>query len=387
MIRVKDLFRLQGVRNLRLVAGQTGLDRSVRAAVLFEYDASRIGLENYYQGDLVVTTLAYAREDPELVTQSMLLLIRQGVAGLLVKTGYYDALPAGVTEAADREGIPVFLFDDTYIEEAILEITELIRGSQSFPGYEHDLDELMRGSLSGDHVRVRVRRMDPYGGAARVYALDPTDGGRSVAERLSRLPGEALAQERCVFMDWRQMLLALAHPSEEDLHGPDAFAQIDRLLESAGIAGEEVRLGCSALCASAEEMGTALCEAVYAVRAAEARGLLRLPAAGMGLYGYLMPMSDNRYIRDHCRRQMEILRAYDRRNHASMELTARECVRQGMEIAPAAKALFQHPNTVRYRLAKIRSLLGIGGDEPFELLLELTVRLSDLIETGEQNSC
>ena len=384
MIRVKDLFRLQGVRSLRLIAGQTGLDRSVRAAVLFEYDASRIGLADYYQGDLVVTTLAYARQDPELVTQSLLMLIRQGVAGLLVKTGYYGALPSGVTEAADREGIPVFLFDDTYIEEAILEITELIRGGQRFPGYEHDLDELMRGSLSDDHVRVRVRRMDPYGdGPTRAYALDPADGGTGVAERLSRLPAEELARERCVFMDWRRMLLALAHPSEEDLRDPDEFSQIDRLLSGAGVARDEVRLGCSALCASAEATGTALNEAVYAVRAAKAGGVPRLPSSRMGLYGYLMPMSENRYIRDHCRRQMEILRAYDRRNHASMEQTARECVRQGMEIAPAAKALFQHPNTVRYRLSKIRSLLEIGEDEPFELLLELAVRLSDLMETGE----
>ena len=58
MIRLRELYRLKGIQNLRLIAGETGLERTVTAAVLFEYDPSRMQLPDFYKGDLVVTTLA-----------------------------------------------------------------------------------------------------------------------------------------------------------------------------------------------------------------------------------------------------------------------------------------------------------------------------------------
>ena len=75
MIRIKELFRLQNLKNLRLIAGQEGMERTVSAAVLLEYDSSRMELPDFYRGDLVVTTLAYARGDSTLMTNSLLALL------------------------------------------------------------------------------------------------------------------------------------------------------------------------------------------------------------------------------------------------------------------------------------------------------------------------
>ena len=36
MIRMKELFRLQNLKGLRLIAGQEGLERTLTAAVLLE---------------------------------------------------------------------------------------------------------------------------------------------------------------------------------------------------------------------------------------------------------------------------------------------------------------------------------------------------------------
>ena len=123
MIRIKELFRLQNLKNLRLIAGEEGLERTVTAAVMLEYDPSRMQLPDFYKGDLVVTTLAYARGDDQLVAHSLLALMNQGIAGLLVKTAYFGELPVAVVDMANRRGTPLFLFDETYIEEVIVEVT------------------------------------------------------------------------------------------------------------------------------------------------------------------------------------------------------------------------------------------------------------------------
>ena len=117
MIHIKELFRLQDIQHLRLIAGRDGLERTVTAAVLFEYDPSRVQLPDFYRGDLVVTTLAYARGDAQLVAHSLQALMNQGIASLMVKTAYFSELPQSVIALANRLGTPVFLFDDTYIEE------------------------------------------------------------------------------------------------------------------------------------------------------------------------------------------------------------------------------------------------------------------------------
>lgn len=146
MIHIRELFRLQDIQHLRLIAGRDGLERTVTAAVLFEYDPSRVQLPDFYRGDLVVTTLAYARGDAQLVAHSLQALMNQGIASLMVKTAYFSELPQSVIALANRLGTPVFLFDDTYIEEVILQVTDLIRGKRHFSGFEQDVDALMRGA-------------------------------------------------------------------------------------------------------------------------------------------------------------------------------------------------------------------------------------------------
>ena len=59
------------------------------------------------------------------------------------------------------------------------------------------------------------------------------------------------------------------------------------------------------------------------------------------------------------------IREYDAQNHTNLEQTALVYVKENMEIAAAAKVLFQHPNTVRYRLSKIQRIIGMEDDPLF----------------------
>ncbi|MBR3794610.1 MAG: PucR family transcriptional regulator [Clostridia bacterium] len=376
MIRIKELFRLKNLKNLRLIAGDGGLERTVTAAVLLEYDPSRMQLPDFYKGDLVVTTLAYARGDNQLVAHSLLALMNQGIAGLLVKTAYFDALPRDVVDMANSRGTPLFLFDETYIEEVILEVTELIRGKRHFSGYEQELDALKRGGLTAEQMKEHVRRIDPVGCAMyRLAAIIPDGRLNALEERVyAALNAEPELTEHLICMEWRRKLIVLSRmEAAEEEH-------IGRLLECAGITGTEICAGIAEIRTEPEEFGMALCEAVYAARAAKLCGRAMITGSELGLYAYLFPMSENAYVRDQCLRQMESIREYDHQNRTSLEQTARVYVENRMEIAAAAKALFQHPNTVRYRLTKIQKLMGMEDDALFGPMLSLMVNLSRILE-------
>ena len=412
MIHIKELFRLQDIQHLRLIAGRDGLERTVTAAVLFEYDPSRVQLPDFYRGDLVVTTLAYARGDAQLVAHSLQALMNQGIASLMVKTAYFSELPQSVIALANRLGTPVFLFDDTYIEEVILQVTDLIRGKRHFSGFEQDVDALMRGDLTEEQTRERARRIDPVGhGRYRLYAVNPKERVVSLDDRLyALLETDADTARRCTFIEWRRMMLALCREEDgltaeeararfgdmltragidaqavvigqSDLR--EARARFGDMLTRAGIDAQAVVIGQSDLREARAQLGTSMCEAVYAARAAKLCGKAALGARELGLYAYLFPMSENPFVCDRCRRVLSAIREYDAQNHTNLEQTALVYVKENMEIAAAAKALFQHPNTVRYRLSKIQRIMGMEDDPLFAPMLSLTVSLSRIL-TEEQ---
>lgn len=384
LIHIKELFRLQNIHRLRLIAGQDGLERTVTEAVLFEYDPSRVQLPDFYRGDLVVTTLAYARGDAKLVAHSLQALMNQGIAGLMVKTAYFSELPQAVITLANRLGTPVFLFDDTYIEEVILQVTDLIRGKRHFAGFEQDVDALMRGDLTEEQTRERARRIDPLGQSSyRIYAVSPKERMITLDDKLYALmETNADAAHRCTFIEWRRMMLALCR-EEDGLSAQEALTRFGDLLTRAGVDRQSVVIGQSDLREARAQMGASLCEAVYAARAAKLCGKAELAAHELGLYAYLFPMSENPFVCDRCRRVLSAIREYDAQNHTNLEQTALVYVKENMEIAAAAKVLFQHPNTVRYRLSKIQRIIGMEDDPLFAPMLSLTVSLSRILAEGQ----
>ena len=384
MIRIKELYRLKSIRNLRLIAGEAGLERTLTAAVLFEYDPSRMQLPDFYRGDLVVTTLAYARGEEQLVAPSLLALMDQGIAALLVKTAYFAQLPQSVIAAADRLGTPIFLFDDTYIEEVILELTDLIRGKRRFAGFEKEIDALLAPGLDSARQRELLSHIDPVGAPAyRIYALLPRERIPELDERLYTLLSEDVPlARRLICMEWRRMLLILCHVSEEQ-KGEDGAALAELLLSRAGVERGLLCVGVSSLQGDRGDFPLALREAIYAARAAGLEGRPLMTADELGMYAFLFPMSETPFVVGQCKRCMAKILDYDAQNRTNLFATAQVYVEHHMEIAAAAKALYQHPNTVRYRLGKIQKLMGMEDDATFAPMISLVISLSRIL--GEED--
>ena len=182
--------------------------------------------------------------------------------------------------------------------------------------------------------------------------------------------------KRYVCMEWHRMLIVLCREAGKTQEGCDA---VNELLEQADAKQLGVFTGVSEMRTDASAFGVALCEATYAARAAKLSGKKVMTAGELGLYAYLFPMSENTFVCEQCRLQLAKIRAYDVQNRTSLEQTARVYVQEGMEIAATAKALFQHPNTVRYRLTKIQKLMELEG-AAFAPMLSLMIHLSKILE-------
>ncbi len=68
--------------------------------------------------------------------------------------------------------------------------------------------------------------------------------------------------------------------------------------------------------------------------------------------------------------------AYDEKNGSDLLLTAQIYVENGCDVKKTAQALYQHGNTIRYRLDRIKTLLeGIVEKHLIDQELALVIRL------------
>ena len=371
MIYLKDLFRLQ-LDNLRIVAGTNGTERTVTAAVLFEYDPSRMKTPDFYRGDLVVTTLAYAREDIQLVSQSMLALMEQGVAGFLVKTAYFQSLPEVVIDRANDLQTPIFLFDNTYIEEVILRVTDLINNKNPFFGFEETLDQLMNGKLTSTQVKEKMRCINPESALAYgVVMIQKRYSGLQIEERLTEvLENNPDFKKKYILMSWHGKMIALCRLAEDDLDQDNYAKELVSIFETQEA---DYCIGISNICEDTQKIGVALNEAVYAARKAEIEGEFISFAHQLGIYAFLMPMTENDFVREEAGTIITRLRNFDRINKMVLTETVESYVINHFDIAETARALSQHPNTIRYRLGKVREFLGQTREKDFDMLIGIVV--------------
>ena len=307
MIYLKDLFRLQ-FHNLHLVAGAKGIDRTVTAAVLFEYDPSRMKLPDFYRGDLVVTTLAYAREDITLVSQSMLALLDQGVAGFLVKTAYFQELPQEVLERANQLHTPIFQFDNTYIEDVILRVTDLIRNKNPFIGYEDTLDSMIRGTFSPAQIRERMRQINPESSFAYgVLTIGKRKAHVSLEERFEHLLNEnPNLKKRYIVMGWHGKLVAFCRLQEGEISSTEYAEDLLRCLRSQE---GDYYVGISNPCLDPQKIGIFLCESVYAAQKAELEPQFCCTADGLGLYAFIMPLLQDDFAQQQAKKDDDVIDA------------------------------------------------------------------------------
>ena len=173
MIHIKELFRLQDIQHLRLIAGRDGLERTVTAAVLFEYDPSRVQLPDFYRGDLVVTTLAYARGDAQLVAHSLQALMNQGIHG--VDLLLYLAGPVKRVYARAKTLARKIEVEDTL--SAVVDFASgaigVIQATTSvYPGYPRRLEiNGERGSIALEENSIA--KWDIYSGSHEDIVVQP----------------------------------------------------------------------------------------------------------------------------------------------------------------------------------------------------------------------
>lgn len=378
MITVADIMALPSFENVSLVVDCPGWeDRMVKNVGIVDCPPDYNEYSVYMPGELILTNMGFAYDDTALAERSLLALIKRGVSAIAVKRVYNAPISDKVRETSRLEGIPLFQYDGAYHERVAYDSLELIRRDREDEGRVHLIERLLDDHDPDDVKNSLHKLMGAMGASIQCFAL--ASKGRdalslyavrdTVAAALETVRREHVVIDSIGVGRYKDLILAFV-----------CYAEMK------SSAAEEARFRCEDLIALE---GDLLCgeggvqplgDGDLSVRQAITALKYAQPSSGdvvrweeLGLAAFSDAARQDRLFCSASSTYRGILEAYDEEHGGELVHTAECLVQTSGDIKETSEALFQHPNTVRYRIRKMKVLFGMGEmpDKTFLVLLYL----------------
>ena len=394
MLRVVDLLALPLFENFRLITNGDGLYNKVNGVGVLDWETPEEIRESFNPGDMVFTTQFMNEGDHEVARDSLKELIRHSVGALAIKTT--DALNheklvrdndlGDLIELAGRARIPVFSYEETYIEDLIYVVRRSIEANDSNGIALAALREMM--SCEEDQVVALAHKLNPmFKDNLLCLCCIPSANAPSVGRRLEDVLDEALDSyrktlpmnipnreahhslircEKCILIihtDKRKLL------DNEATDKKIAFAR--EILKEFNLDEGSFHIGISATAQSLMEVKRAVDEAVTAAIDAMVKAEKLQTIEGVGGMALIVPSIRSAVFEDFYEDGISKLREYDASHDTDLVSTLMAYTESDWDIGLTAAKLYQHSNTIRYRIRKIRAIL--GADEGPDGQMQLTV--------------
>lgn len=380
VITVADIMSLPSIRRSEMIAPCDGGNmRQVLNVGILDVSPNVNRYSAYMPGEFILTNLGFAVGDKDASDDALLTMIGRGVAGIGIKTVYDPYVSDRVREESTVSGVPVFLYEGSYHEAIVFDALALIRQDESDSKREGRIDSLI-GNRSGDEVRADLFEIAGVTGASLQCLAIAMRRGRTgetslhvVLSSLRALCSEHVAthddlasEVACRYHDY--LLLLVSRKSlPEDLAPDDVLiSELHGLVESIGSfscgVSEEVPLG---------DGDVAIRQALEAVSLAVDKGESLVRWSRLGWDAFAISARDGALFSRCCKVYQNKISAGDKRSEL-MRTVQRYAALHG-DVGAVAEELCQHPNTIRYRLKKIKDLLGFADISDRELAALLAV--------------
>ncbi len=379
MIRVREFLQLEPFLEFELLSGEKGLDQSVTSFAVLDYEIDSGDYSAFVNGEFVISSLLLVKELADKATAAVRKLIERGIAALAVRVFENAAISEEIRALADEAGIPLFVFRKAYVNDLFIAANNYVRARERSEYASKKLDELLGLPCGGSTPAAIVRGLDPLllpccTAAFCVWAKN--DPISAATLRLMERYSVSSPSGRRIFIPYAGGVLLLVSSDEphKAILSEESVAQAFRDI---GYDPAQCRAGIGSTVSGYEEYGITVSEAIRAVRACPIleKNMLRFEDAGV--YRYLLAATEDRSVKKLCIQAVGVIESYDRANSSELLETLAEYVRRRGDVRSSAQALFQHPNTIRYRLKKAASLLGMTGDVYEQLFVMMSVYLLD----------
>lgn len=376
MITVSDILALPAFESVELVAScENAGSRPVHNVGILDCPPDYNRYSVYYPGELIVTNLGFANGDAKIAEESVVAMIERGVSAIAIKTVYDPPITERMRRASRESNVPVYLYEGSFHEMVAYQALDLICRDEHESDRNKAIDGLLAG-VSGEDVRAAVYGIAGVTGAVvQCFAVMPRKGDESslyavmgsVKAVVDGLVAHCEGVESGFVCRYHRCVLSFMSYVARSA-GEEAAAAFEREMVALGSlccgVGDETAL---------QEGNLGIRQALFCLESAFEREIAVLSWRGMGKEAFSAAASCDRLFSKTAEAYRSELRSYDEENDADLLSTAKAFADALGDVKSAADALYQHPNTVRYRLKKIKAVLGMEAASDRELVVFLAL--------------
>ncbi|MGN0370085.1 MAG: PucR family transcriptional regulator ligand-binding domain-containing protein [Butyrivibrio sp.] len=378
MLDVASLLNFDFFRNFNLISGSDGLYRNISNVVILDYEGIEGDFSGFHEGDFVITNLLFAKNDPSKIYPVFEALIQKGISVFAVKTVFFTSLPDDVIALTDKYQIPLFLFHDVYIEDVLLSITDQLRSHANFSYYENLINSLITTPSHSETIQELLRsfssklynRSAPLSVSVLYFEyIDAPDEfllQRNVNKLMLKIQHMSTTPKPEIVKYKKGILIFSFVSGKSDSDNTTAFWQ--NLINE--LALTNYRAGLSDIPMDAGKLDIAIKRAIYAYRNALNKNCRLSLYSELNTDHLLMVFSENNYVREYL---SGLSFLSEGPKSETLQNTIYSLVRNHYDIELTAAELFQHPNTIRYRISRMKEALHIDNEWEFQMLCALFV--------------
>ncbi len=356
--------------SLRLIAGEGGLALPVTEVGILDYELlpqvkSRFQRVNFYEGQLVLSTFLYAKDDPYLITEAIKYLVSKGSSGLVIKNVLHLQLPDGAIRYANARNFPLFLAtsDQLMFDEVITTVDRALRRIAFADLVQQELDCLVHDHHNPQQVLEHARALNPSmrneHRALFVTGLTATITPEALERRYRASALSAYTNLLAPYDDGVLLVVSGERMvGDGDRKAGEALA--NHLCAEVFANEAELAIGLSDTHYELHELGDSVIEAMRAAQFAAHDGGGLVHYGDLGSYRLLLPHLDSPALLAFSFSTLEPLRVYDAETGSALRQTLAVFCDCGQNFTRTAAALGQHENTVRRRLERIAAVTGLS---------------------------
>ncbi|SHJ74161.1 PucR family transcriptional regulator [Paramaledivibacter caminithermalis] len=364
-ITIYEATKLDNLKNFRLIAGEWGLDNKIEKIGILEYEMVDKIEGQFGKGDFVISSFFFARNDINLLIESIKSLIEDGVSGLGIKNVYYNELPVEIIEYANEKSFPIFIFNNSvYFEDIITDIMDAIRNKDNYELLETKVDIIIKNNISKSMVRELAFEINSSFKENFIVTYCKEKKYLNNANIIRLLESFKKSKTKSIYnsvFKYRSGILIIF--SYENLDESSALNNLYKLIDDIGINNDKYIIGISNNYLGLDKLHIGIKESFYAVKANEISKKNITFYKDIGIYKIIMPFINEVWMQDFYEEIILPLKSYDEKYNTQILNTAIKYVENDGNIKRTSEELFQHDNTIRYRINKIKEILGMENLE------------------------
>lgn len=379
-ITINEAMKLETFKEFKVIAGRTGLNNKIKKVGILDYEIKEMIEKNFEEDEFVISTLLIVKDQVEALYKIVEMLILAGVSGLAIKNIYFNHLPDEVIELANRKSFPIFIFSNVYFENVITSVVDAIKEKNERKALGIKIDTILYNHLNKTMIKniaYEINREFKEKNMVIFCKRKNHEEAMIIGNSLN-IDNDTYFNKYNKIIPYKEGYLVIN--TFEDIKKDEVTKLILKRLENLGFYSKQYVIGISSLYEKLEDLKFSINESLYAFKYATLYEKDISFFYKLGTSKIILPLIDNPWIQKYHAEIISPLLIYDRENDTELLKTSIKYIENNGSIKATAKELFQHSNTIRYRITKINKILSENYHiKDFYEELAMAIRIHNLM--------